>query len=296
MSELSHRAGSGRITVGDAHSSAAPARLRRAQRVLRSRDRQRVRRVRPRSCSTPWICRTMPAPKVYAKRVSAAAQQRVKRLIARRIRERIPAVYLTGETWFAGLPFYVDQRVLIPRSPIAELIERRFAPWIEPTRVQAHTRSGHRLGLHRHRLREGISARARSMPSISQRTRWKLRASTCDAIGSGGACGSLQSDHFSALRRRKPTISSSRTRLTWGRASCRACRPSIGTSRASRSLPGDAGLDSVRIILREARSASAPAGLLVVEVGNTETAVRRAFRAFRSSGSISSAAAAGCFC
>ncbi|WP_199608829.1 50S ribosomal protein L3 N(5)-glutamine methyltransferase [Flocculibacter collagenilyticus] len=66
---------------------------------------------------------------VKQSRLTTQEKEAVVNIIARRINEKIPAPYITNQANFAGLPFYVDERVLVPRSPIAELIDTQFSPW-----------------------------------------------------------------------------------------------------------------------------------------------------------------------
>ena len=73
---------------------------------------------------------------LFHARLTRGERRAVRALLRRRVEERVPAAYLTGEAWFAGLRFEIDRRVLVPRSPLAELVEEGFHPWIDGRRVR----------------------------------------------------------------------------------------------------------------------------------------------------------------
>ena len=74
---------------------------------------------------------------MFAARLTVAERRAAADLILRRIRERVPAPYLTGRAWFAGLELACDPRALVPRSPVAEWIECGFEPWLDPDAVDS---------------------------------------------------------------------------------------------------------------------------------------------------------------
>jgi ribosomal protein L3 glutamine methyltransferase len=216
------------------------------------------------------------APAIYSKRVSAAAQKRAEELISRRIEQRIPAVYLTGETWFAGHRFHVDPRVLIPRSPLAELIERQFRPWVDARRVRSIVDIGTGSGCiaiacakafpRAHVDAVDICEDALEVAKINVRRHRLARRVRL-----------VKSDHFKELGGETYDIIVANPPYV-GARELKSLPPEYRHEPRLALAAGPAGLDSVRIILRQAGQHLRPGGILVVEVGNTDRAVQRAYR------------------
>ncbi len=225
-----------------------------------------------------WHVMGLPLPAadaVYRRRVPAAAERALQLLLQRRIGERMPVVYLTQRCWFAGLPMYVDQRVLIPRSPIAELIERRFAPWIEPKRV-------HRI------LDLGTGSGCIAVACARAFTRARVDAVDVSADALAVArinirrhrlsrrVQALQSDQFSGLEGASYDIIVSNPPYVPRQQLARLPAEYRHEPRLALEAGAD-GLQFARSILREAPAHLNPGGILIVEVGDSERALRRAY-------------------
>jgi len=215
------------------------------------------------------------APLVYKETLTTQQEAAALGLLKRRIEERIPAAYLTQRMWFCGLEFYVDERVLVPRSPIAELIEVQFTPWIEPDDVHRMLDIG---------TGSGCIAIAAAM-AFPEATIDAADVSD-DALdvawinigwhGLAKRVRAIQSDVFSGLGGLRYDIIVSNPPYV-SKAEVAALPPEYGHEPELGLLAGDDGLTIVRRILAEAALHLTPHGILVVEVGDTEEAIMNAY-------------------
>jgi ribosomal protein L3 glutamine methyltransferase len=211
----------------------------------------------------------------YAMRVGLKDQTAIEALVARRIRERVPAAYLTHRTWFMGLPFYVDPRVLIPRSPLAELIERQFEPWIDPERVRRIADIGTGSGCIAIACAYAFPLARVDAADLSTDALAVARLNVREHRLSRRV-RLVRSDHFSRLGRAPYDMIVSNPPYV-GASEMRTLPAEYRHEPAMALAAGPHGLDSVDVLLREAPRRLRPGGILVVEVGNTERAVVRRY-------------------
>ncbi len=214
-------------------------------------------------------------PELMQGRLTDAEKRSVTALLRRRINERLPAPYLTHEAWFGGLQYYVDERVLVPRSPIAELIENQFSPWLESEQVHSIldlcTGSGciaiaSAMAFPWAKVDAAdISADALAVAAIN-----------IERHGMQAHVATVKSDLFGTLDGRQYDLIVSNP--PYVDADDLADMPEEFRREPELGLAsGDDGLDITVRILAQASDYLTEAGTLVVEVGNSEAALVERF-------------------
>jgi len=203
-------------------------------------------------------------------RITEAEKEEVLALFLRRIEERIPAAYLTGEAWFAGLSFKSDPRALVPRSPIAEMIEAGFEPWLGGREVRRAldlcTGSGCIAIAMAHYNPDwhvdGVDLSDEAL-SLARENEKRLLVKNLRLLKSDLFSG-LQGEHYDLIVTNPPYVTNDETDALPKEYSH---EPELGL-RA-----GDDGLDLALRILRDAPLHLTEDGLLVCEVGEAERAL-----------------------
>lgn len=211
------------------------------------------------------------------KTLSDSQVQQIKALFEQRITERVPAPYITQQAWFCSLPFYVDQRVIIPRSPIAELIYNQFQLWCTqaPTRILDLCTGSGCIGIacayafeQANVVLSDISTDALAVATIN-----------IEQHGLTDRLSTLQSDLFenfdTAIVHPFDLIVSNPPYVD---AEDLAAMPDEYHHEPTLALAsGLDGLDFTRKLLQQAAQYLTEQGILVVEVGNSALALEQAF-------------------
>ena len=193
-------------------------------------------------------------------------------LVNERIRSRRPAAYLTHAMWFAGRPFFIDERVLVPRSPIAEMVRQKFQPWLGRQPVRRILDIGTGCGcIALTSALEFFEATVHATDLSSEAL--QVAAINCERFGLQERVQFECADLFPVSERNFNLIVSNPPYVPDARLQCLPAEflhePRIALAA------GDDGLLCVKRILGKATEYLADGGLLVVEVGEVWPEIER---------------------
>ncbi len=207
-------------------------------------------------------------------RLTLSERSKIVTLLSQRINERIPAAYLTGRAWFAGLPFKVDERVLVPRSPIAELIQNQFEPWLtaEPEHILDLCTGSGCIGI---ACAYAFPDARVDLADISADALIVARANIAEH-GLTERVNAYQSDLFAGLGKRRYDLIV--TNPPYVDAEDLEAMPAEYHAEPAIGLGSGAdGLDFTRRLLSEVAEHLTEEGILICEVGNSWVALEAAF-------------------
>ena len=197
-------------------------------------------------------------------------------VIERRVRERIPAAYLTHEAWLGEHRFYVDERVIVPRSFIAELLQAQLVPWLdapdEVTRALDLCTGSGCLAILAALAFPNAEVDAVDLSADAL----EVAAKNVADYGLTDRVGLVESDLFAALAGRSYDVILSNPPYV-NAESVAALPPEYQAEPALALGSGEDGLDATRQILANAKSHLNPGGLLVVEIGHNRDVLEAAY-------------------
>jgi len=207
--------------------------------------------------------------------LTLSERQAVVDIVERRINERLPAAYLTHEAIFAGLSFYVDERVLVPRSPIAELIAQRFSPWVDEDQVERVldlcTGSACIAIACAYAFPEALVDAVDLSPealNVAEINVDKHQLTDSVALYKSDLFKQLPEEQYDIIVSNPPYVSQGE----WS-----ALAPEFRAEPDMGFLGGESGLDLVLRILADAGDYLTEQGILVVEVGSSAQTLQDAF-------------------